>query len=192
MRVLVTDAIDDEAPTDDEEYSEWIQARVAASTLLGGRVYAIGDCAANERAPLPPTAQVAEQQADYLAATLNQGLLRDVPPNATVPLPQPVAPSSFPPIPSMFYAKSDGFQYVARGSMSSAGLGDGLVDMTRIARPGKDGKPATIRGPTLTGAIAFTAWHGYYFSKQYQSLNVLLNVLQSWKSRFFRRDISRF
>ena len=92
----------------------------------------------------------------------------------------------------MFYAKSDGFQYVARGSMSSAGLGDGLVDMTRIARPGKDGKPATIRGPTLTGAMAFTAWHGYYFSKQYQSLNVLLNVLQSWKSRFFRRDISRF
>ena len=76
--------------------------------------------------------------------------------------------------------------------MSSAGLGDGLVDMTRIARPSRDGRPASMRGPALTGPMAFTAWHGYYFSKQYQSLNVLLNVVQSLKSRFFRRDISRF
>ena len=195
MRVLVTEASDDEAPTDDAEYSEWVMERAEAAgstTLLGGRVYAIGDCAANETAPLPPTAQVAEQQADYLAASLNQGLLRDVKPNAMVPLPEPLPPSSFPPIPSMFYSKSRGFQYVNRGSMSSAGIGDGLVDMTRIARPDKDGKPASMRGPTLTGAMAFTAWHGYYFSKQYQSFNVLLNVVQSLKSRLFRRDISRF
>ena len=195
MQVLVEDTDDeDEAPTDDDEYSEWLQQRAnaASPTLLGGRVYALGDCAADERAPLPPTAQVAEQQADYLAASLNQGLLRALPRDAPVPTPAPVPPSSFPPIPPMFYAKSTGFQYVARGSMSSAGLGDGLVDMTRISRPGKDGEPLTTRGPTLTGPMAFTAWHGYYFSKQYQSLNVVLNVLQSFKSRLFRRDISRF
>lgn len=189
MRVLVTEETDDEAPMDDDDESE---SSSAASTLLGGRVYALGDCAADESAPLPPTAQVAEQQADYLAASLNQGLLRGVPANATVPLPTPVPPSSFPPIPAMFYSKSRGFQYINRGSMSSAGIGDGLVDMTRIARPGADGKPASVRGPTLTGAVAFTAWHGYYFSKQYQSLNVVLNVVQSLKSRLFRRDISRF
>ena len=103
----------------------------------------------------------------------------------------PVPPSSFPPIPSIFYSKSSGFQYVNRGSMSSAGIGDGLVDMTRIARPGKDGRPAGMRGPALTGPMAFTAWHGYYFSKQYQSLNVVLNVVQSLKSRLFRRDTHR-
>ena len=62
MRVLVTDAIDDEAPTDDEEYSEWIQARVAASTLLGGRVYAIGDCAANEENAAATHQQVASSK----------------------------------------------------------------------------------------------------------------------------------
>ena len=201
MRVLVDeDEQDDDGddaaapPTDDDEYSGWLVQRAAAAapTLLDGRVYALGDCAANERAPLPPTAQVAEQQADYLAASLNQGLLRGVAADKPVPLPEPVAPSSFPPIPAVFYSKSQGFQYVNRGSMSSAGIGDGLVDMTRIARPGRDGKPASIRGPTLTGPMAFTAWHGYYFSKQYQSLNVVLNVVQSLKSRLFRRDISRF
>lgn len=194
MRVLVDEDAGDEAcnevPTD---ASVELQGRTASTSLLGGRVYALGDCAADQSAPLPPTAQVAEQQADYLAASLNQGLLRDVSANDAVPLPEPVPPSSFPPIPAIFYSKSRGFQYINRGSMSSAGIGDGLVDMTRIARPTiPDGKPATIRGPTLTGAMAFTAWHSYYFSKQYQSLNVVLNVIQSLKSRLFRRDIGRF
>ena len=76
--------------------------------------------------------------------------------------------------------------------MSSVGFGDGLVDMTKIAKPDADGKPESVRGPAITGIVAFTAWHGYYFSKQYQSINVLLNLLQSFKSRFLRRDISRF
>ena len=103
-----------------------------------------------------------------------------------------VPPSSFPPIPAVFYSKARGFQYINRGSMSSAGLGDGLVDMTRIARPDGEGKPASTRGPALTGLVAFTAWHGYYFSKQYQSWKVVLNIVQSLKSRLFNRDISRF
>ena len=69
--------------------------------MLGGRVYALGDCAAHFGQPLPPTAQVAEQQADYLAACLNQGLLASLPSaHSTVPLPEPVAPASFPPVPS--------------------------------------------------------------------------------------------
>merc|ERR1719171_1578387 len=71
MRILV-DA------NDDGENDQTKAEPDASEPLLGGRVYAIGDCAANERAPLPPTAQVAEQQADYLAACLNQGLLRGV------------------------------------------------------------------------------------------------------------------
>lgn len=96
---------------------------------------------------------MAEQQADYLAATLNQGLLGGLPPNAIVPLPAPVPPSSFPPIPAVFYSKSRGFQYVNRGSMSSAGLGDGLVDMTRVARPDTEGRPVAQRGPALTGLV---------------------------------------
>ena len=39
---------------------------------------------------------------------------------------------------------------------------------------------------------AFTAWHGYYFSRQYTSMNIVLNLLHSFRSRFLRRDIGRF
>jgi NADH:ubiquinone reductase (non-electrogenic) len=35
-------------------------------------VYALGDCCANMDTPLPPLAQVAEQQGKYLAAVLNE------------------------------------------------------------------------------------------------------------------------
>ncbi|MAD24485.1 MAG: hypothetical protein CMO44_09975 [Verrucomicrobiales bacterium] len=196
MRVLINDSADNYDAYEEDEADEAGAAEPAPRTsppLLGGRVYAIGDCAANEHMPLPPTAQVAEQQADYLAAALNQGLFRGIESRKDlVPLPAPVPPSSFPPIPPIFYGKSAGFRYINRGSMSSVGFGDGLIDMTRIATPGKDGQVSSVRGPAITGLVAFTAWHGYYFSKQYQSINMLLNVIQSFKSRFLRRDISRF
>ena len=38
----------------------------------GGRVFALGDCAANEATPLPPLASVAEQQGQYLADCFNE------------------------------------------------------------------------------------------------------------------------
>jgi hypothetical protein len=66
------DDYDGDVPSDEAAASGVSESEA----LLGGRVYAIGDCAVNEAAPLPPTAQVAEQQADYLAACFNQGLLR--------------------------------------------------------------------------------------------------------------------
>ena len=73
------------------------------------------------------------------------------------------------------------------------GAGGGLVDMTNVAAPSGSGEPEKVRGPALTGLIAYAAWHGYYFSKQsYTGLNVVLNVLHSMKSRLVRRDISRF
>ena len=141
-------------PDDDDVLDEAPEGD-ASEALLGGRVYAIGDCAVNDERPLPPTAQVAEQQADYLAASLNQGLLHGLDRADAVPLPQPVAPSSFPPIPPMFYKKSRGFQYINRGSMSSVGFGDGLVDMTKIDQPLPSGEPTAVRGPTITQPMSF-------------------------------------
>ena len=44
----------------------------------------------------------------------------------------------------------------------------------------------------MTGPLAFAAWHGYYFSRQYTSMNIVLNLLHSFRSRFLRRDIGRF
>jgi len=73
-------------------------------------------------------------------------------------------------------------------------MGGGLVDMTKlnVPAPGGDGTPTQVRGPALTGLLAFTAWHGYYFSRQYTSMNIVLNLLHSFRSRFLRRDIGRF
>ena len=205
MRVLYEEEDADEQPEppleDVEAHAQWARDQMP-KPVLRGRMYALGDCAEITTQPLPPTAQVAEQQADYLANCLNQepfvrGLAarRDYTGLAPLPLPQPVPPSSFPPVPSIFYRKRAGFQYINRGSMSSLGMGGGLVDMTKLhvpAPPGGDGEPAQVRGPTATGLLAFTAWHGYYFSRQYTSMNIVLNLLHSFRSRFLRRDIGRF
>jgi len=203
MRVLYEEEDDEDQPeppqdSDAEAHAQWLLDQLP-KPILGGRVYALGDCAEIMTQPLPPTAQVAEQQADYLANCLNQapfvGLAApDYTGLAPLPLPQPVPPSSFPPVPSIFYRKSAGFQYINRGSMSSLGMGGGLVDMTKLNVPasGGDGKPTEVRGPTVTGPLAFAAWHGYYFSRQYTSMNIVLNLLHSFRSRFLRRDIGRF
>lgn len=196
MRVLYNEEDDEtqpEAPEDatSEEHARWLFDQ-QPKPVLGGRVYALGDCAEIQTQPLPPTAQVAEQQADYLAHCLNQGPFIGLAASAALPLPQPVPPSSFPPVPSVFYSKSAGFQYINRGSMSSLGMGGGLMDMTKLNAPGTGGKPTQVRGPAVTGLLAFTAWHGYYFSRQYTSMNIALNLLNSFRSRFLRRDIGRF
>ena len=57
---------------------------------------------------------------------------------------------------------------------------------------GKDGRTAGMRGPALTGPMAFTAWHGYYFSRQYSKINIVLNLLHTFRSRFLKRDLGRF
>lgn len=159
MRVLYEeedDIHDEEPPESPEAYAQW-RLEQQPKPVLGGRVYALGDCAEIQTQPLPPTAQVAEQQADYLANCLNQAPFVGLPPPdytglapllAPLPLPQPVPPSSFPPVPSLFYRKSSGFQYINRGSMSSLGMGGGLVDMTKlhVPAPGGDGKPTQVRG----------------------------------------------
>jgi NADH:ubiquinone reductase (non-electrogenic) len=47
-------------------------------------IYALGDCCANTDNPLPPLAQVAEQQGRYLASILNEEA-RNLNPSGTVP-----------------------------------------------------------------------------------------------------------
>ena len=118
---------------DEDDLAYWAEAH-------GGRVYAMGDCAANPDAPLAPLASVAEQQADYLAHCFNntyydhivaerkreqQGGASSSSSSSSsssfsvspMPLPDPVLPSSFPPVPSFMFDASRSFRYVTRGSM---------------------------------------------------------------------------
>lgn len=114
----------------------------------GGRVFAAGDCAAHEEAPLPMTASVAEQQGAYLAKCFNDhyhphmlGIMADdkVPSSSSsgadaasssamvLPPPGPVHPAVMPfsflePLDRLFTARSE-FRYVERGAMASMGLG---------------------------------------------------------------------
>ena len=117
----------------EDDLAYWAEAH-------GGRVYAMGDCAANPDAPLAPLASVAEQQADYLAHCFNNTYYDHIvaerkreqqggaSSSSTVsssssfsvspmPLPDPVLPSSFPPVPSFMFDASRSFRYVTRGSM---------------------------------------------------------------------------
>lgn len=161
---------------------------------LGGRIYAIGDCAANREAPLAPLASVAEQQADYLAHVLNDefGPMHargEVAGDVDIDIPKrPVPVASFPPFPSFLYKPSRSFRYIARGSMSSMGSYRGLVDLSHVDTP-------FGRAPehlATSGFFGFLAWNGYYFSKQYSLSNMILNPMMKFKAMCFGRDISRF
>ena len=65
-------------------------------------VWALGDCCVNEAKPCPPTAQVAQQQAKYIAKTLNKG--------------EQKAP----------------FEFFSLGAMSQLGIGRGVLDLTSV------------------------------------------------------------
>jgi len=100
MRVLYEEEDDEDQPeppqdSDAEAHAQWLLDQLP-KPILGGRVYALGDCAEIMTQPLPPTAQVAEQQADYLANCLNQapfvGLAApDYTGLAPLPLPQVIS-----------------------------------------------------------------------------------------------------
>ena len=162
-------------------------AEAAGDAGLEGRVYALGDCAANSRHPLAPTAQVAEQQADYLARCFNQAPHHAAGADGPVPMPAKVRRSGFPGTDWM-YPKSSGFRYVARGAMSSMGSWKGLVDMSHIDAP----LVGRVDGPAFRGLAAFSAWNGYYFTKQYSWANMILYPMYKLKSVLFGRDVSRF
>ena len=169
------------------------QTQFASQGLgLGGRIYALGDCAANVEAPLTPLASVAEQQADYLANVLNDfgpKIARGVYScDDDLPIPEPVSVSSFPPFPSAFYRKSRSFRYIARGAMSSIGGYQALIDLSHVDTP--IGRAPS--GISIHGVFGFLVWNGYYFSKQYSLANMILNPLTKLKSYIFGRDISRF
>lgn len=70
------------------------------SSKVATSMYAIGDCCANPDKPLPPLAQVAEQQGKYLAAVLNakQKQLEEapVPEFKRVPTPASAVPPFLP------------------------------------------------------------------------------------------------
>lgn len=155
---------------------------------LQGRVFALGDCAGDEAAPLPPLASVAEQQGQYLADCFNEHYASFEPAtDAELPLPGLVSAPVALPFPRFLYPKSAHFQYRSVGAMASMGLFGGVVDMTKADVVHTKGS-----GPTVTGFLAMLAWRGGYLSKQLSWQNMMLVPMFWFKSVVFGRDISRF
>jgi NADH dehydrogenase FAD-containing subunit len=152
-----------------------------------GKIFAIGDCACNQGGPLPATAQVAAQQGEFLAHTLNVG-------NHTLDFVNGV---QMPPkkiegktlltdkIASMA-TKDDEylapFQYLDLGVLAYTGRYSALAQLQLT--------PAEQTRIKATGGIGFGLWRSLYLAKQTSIRNQLLVFFDWIKARTFGRDIT--
>jgi NADH dehydrogenase FAD-containing subunit len=160
-----------------------------------GRIFAIGDCAGIEGGGLPPTAQVAEQQAYYLGDAFNEyyskfDSLDPQNDNKDVPLPGPIVPALLPlgglvlKFNRFFTKPSPRFQYMNRGAMAAMGFGGGVQDLTKTDLP--------LPKVATSGFAAFAMWRSVYLTKQLSYTNMILIPMYWFKQMVFGRDISRF
>eukprot|EP01062_Namystynia_karyoxenos_P055783 TRINITY_DN46826_c0_g1_i1.p1 TRINITY_DN46826_c0_g1~~TRINITY_DN46826_c0_g1_i1.p1 ORF type:complete len:487 (+),score=136.66 TRINITY_DN46826_c0_g1_i1:81-1463(+) len=136
----------------------------------GKRVYAFGDCAVVETAPLPPIAQAAAQQAKYLANQFN-----------AVRSGGGGGPSS------EHVAEPPPFAFSSLGAMATLGGWKGVADFTAVGKPGEGKNLGTIKGSS-----AFFLWRTAYLGKQVSRVNKILIPMYWFKAWLFGRDISRF
>jgi len=182
------------APIKFVENSKFVRAgqgRIVVDSYLRvpeyDRIFAVGDCAVINNNPLPPTANVAEQQGAYLVECFNKYYSK-VDLNSKLTNPGPVHPYAMP-LPFLaflnnFFTATSEFRYIERGGMVSAGTGGGIADLSKSNL----GVPRI----SLTGFAAFVSWRGAYLSKQLSWQNMMLIPMFWFKSLVFGRDISRF
>jgi NADH dehydrogenase FAD-containing subunit len=164
---------------------------------LEGRVWALGDCAVYPRRPLPPIAQAAQQQGQYVAAALNRLQPALATAVAAASAQSAAAASSPSPValaPSDTAAASAGdgppFELFGLGAMANLGIGQGLLDTT-------DAHPSVHaifggRAVRLSGALAWVMWKGaYWILRQVSWRNRLLIPMHWLKTWVFGRDITR-
>jgi len=136
------------------------------------RLFAFGDCAVNKEVPLAPLAQVAAQQAKYLAKAFNSA-------------PAGVGITESPD--KVFKPNSDPFAFFSLGSMLTFGTFQGAVDFTQV---GKKNQPSNLG--ILTGVLSWAMWRSAYLLRQNSWTNRILIPMYWFKSFVLGRDISRF
>jgi NADH:ubiquinone reductase (non-electrogenic) len=147
-------------------------------------VYALGDCCADVNSPLPPLAQVAEQQGRFLARRLNEELQGRA---------EPTSSSSS----SHGGHGNDVFQYRHLGSMATTG---GLTAVLEVGAGGKASAsassssldqwlPLTLR---FRGFFSWVAWRSAYLTK-IGSASKRMSVAFDWlQTMMFGRDLSQW
>jgi NADH dehydrogenase FAD-containing subunit len=155
-----------------------------------GKILALGDCSCITKGQLPATAQVAAQQAEFLASLFNKEYIMSparaedgiFPP----PMKNPEHGTSLSEAIAAFAVQSNEyarpFQFWNLGILAYTGQGTALAQVAVL--PDKD----PIKG---TGTIGNAIWRSVYLSKQISWRNRLL-VLNDWtKRQLFGRDITR-
>lgn len=131
--------------------------------------FAIGDCAniGGLNPPLPATAQVANQEAQYLSSALNKHYSS--------------ADGKFDP---ESYASAPAFNYHNRGVMTFLGGSKAVLQGPSTSREG------AAKG--LKGFLAYAIWRGAYLTMTLSWRNKFLIPIQWLAVRIFGRSISRF
>jgi NADH dehydrogenase FAD-containing subunit len=154
-------------------------------------VWALGDCAAVAGGRYAATAQVAEQQGEWLAAAFNDAAADAGAFDARPPSRAELAAALDAHVPR--YA----FAYHHRGSLAMLGTLAGAADFTAVARTGgargvADVALGPLRGATLRGAAAWLLWRSAYLTKLGRWRN-RLQVPADWaRAAIFGRDTTLF
>ena len=132
-------------------------------------VFAIGDCSniGGMNPPLPATAQVANQQAQYLSSAFNKHYS--------------AATGKFDPD---SYASSQGFNYNNKGVMTFLGSSKAVLQGPNTDREGA--------ASGLKGFLAYAIWRGAYLTMTLSWRNKFLIPVQWLAVKLFGRHVSRF
>ena len=165
--------------------------KVSAAEASSPAVWALGDCAAVAGGRYAATAQVAEQQGEWLAAAFNDAAADSGVFDAAPPPRAELAAALDAHVPQ--YA----FAYHHRGSLAMLGTLAGAADFTAVARTGgargvADVALGPLRGATLRGAAAWLLWRSAYLTKLGRWRN-RLQVPADWaRAAIFGRDTTLF
>lgn len=155
---LQTTTTDSTSKESSDPNNESIQAKATMQD-----VFAIGDNCKLLSGALPATAQVANQEAKFLAKALNK--CRE----------------------SGDYDKLPGFNFKNMGVMTYLGGATAVLQGPNVRRDGTKKK-----GLNLKGWIAFLTWRGAYLSMTLSWRNRFLIPIQWLAVKLFGRDVSRF
>ena len=145
------------------------EASEAASRAVMQDAFAIGDCSniGGLNPPLPATAQVANQQAQYLFSAFNKHYSETT---------GKFDPDS--------YASVQGFNYHNRGVMTFLGSSKAVLQGPNTSREG------AAKG--LRGFLAYAIWRGAYLTMTLSWRNKFLIPIQWLVVKIFGRHVSRF
>eukprot|EP00871_Galdieria_phlegrea_P005488 jgi/Galph1/5940/GphlegSOOS_G4612.1 len=150
----------------------WLRVKGATN------VFAVGDCAAMEPAPLPATAQVAGQQGAYLARLFNRDYC------LSCPVPEAVDQDEVPLVrwrPGGEPEIAKPFQFLSLGILAYIGRERAMAQIE-----------TGIEKIRMSGVLTYLLWQSVYITKQVSFRNRVLVLFDWFKTRVFGRDMSQF